>query len=85
MGIFKKKSKGFCPKCGNPVDLVHDVFCMRCGYQIQKRKQKKKGSLFKIIIIILIIIAAFVGIRIYLGKPPIPDLSVLKNLTKIRP
>ena len=81
MALLGKKRTGFCPKCGSLIDLKHDAYCMRCGYQLHKRKKGKKLSLIKIIIIILIILAAIAAVRYYQGKPLLPDLSIFKNIS----
>lgn len=70
---------GFCPRCGSAIDLKHDAYCMRCGYQLHKRKKGKRLGIFKVLIIILIILAVIATVRYFQGKPIIPDFSILKN------
>ena len=79
MALLRKKSAGCCPKCGNPIDLEHQAYCLRWGNQLQKRKKGKRLGLIKIIIIILIILASIAAVRYFLGKPILPDFSILKN------
>ena len=81
MELFGKKRLGYCSRCGNPVDLKKDVYCMRCGIQLQKIRKGKKLGLFKIIVILLVILAVFGAVRYYQGKTIIPDLSFFGNFT----
>ncbi len=80
MAFLKKKRQGFCPQCGSPFH-PEDLYCMKCGHYLKKRKKGKKMGITALVIIILIFLALFIGIRIFQGKPPLPDLGIFKNLT----
>jgi hypothetical protein len=70
----------FCPRCGTPNNLV-DAYCIKCGYSFRRRR--RKSGFGRILILILIIIAAWVGLRLFLGKPIIPTefIEIIKNMT----
>ena len=79
---MKNKVK-FCPRCGTPNNLV-DAYCIKCGYNFKKRR--KKSSFAQLLVIILIMLAAWAGLRIYLGKPIIPTefIELVKKMIPAR-
>lgn len=77
---MKKGNGKFCPRCGTQNNF-NDAFCIRCGHNIgRQQKGKKKNSL---LIIILVIIACWIGLRVFLKKPIIPQelIDIIKNFT----
>ena len=70
---IKEKHRGYCPRCGNEVDLEHDNHCMKCGYMI--RKPKKKGKFPWWVIALLVLIVLYIFWRASTKQPIIPGLG----------
>jgi predicted nucleic acid-binding Zn ribbon protein len=79
--MAKKINKNikYCPQCGTPNE-VQNRYCIRCGYEFYKKKNKL--GLKQILIIIITLTILWCAVRIILNKPIIPDL--LKELLNIK-
>jgi len=73
---MKKKVK-FCPRCGTPLNLI-DAYCIKCGYSFIKKS--KKLNLGQILAILFFLAMAWIGIRLLLNRPIIPQ--EIGNFTK---
>jgi len=67
-----KEVKKYCPKCGTSAK-PSDSYCIKCGYSFTGRTKKNKLNFSAILIVIAILIILWIGVRLYLKKPIIPQ------------
>jgi len=73
------KQRKFCPRCGKSADSG-DSYCIKCGHSFTGRR--KSSSSKTIIIALIVILVLWVGIRLYLKQPIIPEglIETIKNI-----